>query len=779
VSRWWVRVVSTMALVVATTAVALSDTGAGRASSAPDAATASGPRWPTTTANRKVVDQFGDPFPLKIMSAWGMAQRLTNSEITRALEGLKAQGFNAVNVAGVGGVNVQSDWTADQYENRAGSGFFTGTAFQSSLGSGMASTDWIQSESERLGMVLVFSFFVSYGESGSGPAMTSATNGQMRTVGQDLATRYREAPNIVWHIEADTGWGPGDSIGRRLDSLFRGITETQSSARITIAEPFLGGDGNGMFIAREGTDPTGYQWLHLSTDALYQYEDDSVVQADAVWANTSTYPVWDSEPPYAKATDKYGGNFHQQLRERNYSVFIRGYSGINYGDEDFWRFGLTGFYDGGDSWQDVLTNTETTEARYAWDIVDRYITDATWARSSTFVTTGVGTADTKAAVGSSDTAALAYFPSARSVNVDTTVIAGSEPVRLRWYDPTSGRFADVSTSEPQQPNRSVAYPAAHPDGSSDWVLVVDLAGAPTTTTTPPTTTLPPSAPAPPAPPPAPAPAPAVLPAGDGPGAVSAGPGELDVFARGVDDRVWTRHFDGTSWSGWSSLGGIATSAPAAASRGPGGIDLFVRGTDNALWTRSFDGASWSAWSSLGGVLSTGATAVSRAPGTIDVFAGGGDFAVWQRSFDGSSWGGWGSLGGLVTATPAAASAGSGSVVVFGRGGDNALWARTFDGSAWSWWSSLGGFLTSAPSAASRCAGCYDVFVRGGDNALWGRTLSSGWSSVGGILSSPATVASAATGSLDVFARGTDTAMWANHSGGGGFTGWYTLGGLLR
>jgi hypothetical protein len=45
--------------------------------------------------------------------------------------------------------------------------------------------------------------------------------------------------------------------------------------------------------------------------------------------------------------------------------------------------------------------------------------------------------------------------------------------------------------------------------------------------------------------------------------------------------------------------------------------------------------------------------------------------------------------------------------------------------------------------------------------------------------SPATVASAATGTLDVFARGTDTALWGNHDSGGAFTGWYTLGGLLR
>src|SRR5262245_14750864 len=125
----WSRLVAAVALVVAAVVVvALTRAGSGGGPPAPasveavttgrsTAATtaaavgADGVRWPVGVAGRRVVDQFGVPFPLKIMSAWGMAQRLSNPEITAALEGLRAQGFNAVNVAGVGGVNVQADWT--------------------------------------------------------------------------------------------------------------------------------------------------------------------------------------------------------------------------------------------------------------------------------------------------------------------------------------------------------------------------------------------------------------------------------------------------------------------------------------------------------------------------------------------------------------------------------------------------------------------------------------------------------------------------------------------
>ncbi len=77
---------------------------------------------------------------------------------------------------------------------------------------------------------------------------------------------------------------------------------------------------------------------------------------------------------------------------------------------------------------------------------------------------------------------------------------------------------------------------------------------------------------------------------------------LDVFARGTDNAVWHRAWDGARWSGWENgVGGVITSAPAAVSWGANRIDMFARRQDNALWHRWYNG-SWSGWESLGGVL---------------------------------------------------------------------------------------------------------------------------------------------------------------------------------
>jgi hypothetical protein len=236
--------------------------------------------------------------------------------------------------------------------------------------------------------------------------------------------------------------------------------------------------------------------------------------------------------------------------------------------------------------------------------------------------------------------------------------------------------------------------------------------------------------------------PAAAPIGDGPAATSTGPGSEDVYARGFNDALWTRHLSGSVWGPWTSLGGIITSAPAAS-----GIDVYARGADNALWTRHGAGP----WTSLGGIITTAAAATPS-----DLYVRGADNALWTRHLNGSAWGPWTSLGGIITSAPAA-----NGIDVYARGADNALWTRHGAGP----WASLGGQITSAPAATGS-----DVYARGADNALWTRQGSAPWTSLGGVITSPP----AATGS-DVFARGGDNALWMRTVS----SNWVSLGGQIK
>ena len=82
---------------------------------------------------------------------------------------------------------------------------------------------------------------------------------------------------------------------------------------------------------------------------------------------------------------------------------------------------------------------------------------------------------------------------------------------------------------------------------------------------------------------------------------SAAPGSLDVFVRGTDNAVWTKHAANGAWGPWTSMGWVVSSPVAAVANG-GGLDLFARGVDNSLWAvKVMNGAiGWPA--SVGGIL---------------------------------------------------------------------------------------------------------------------------------------------------------------------------------
>lgn len=233
-------------------------------------------------------------------------------------------------------------------------------------------------------------------------------------------------------------------------------------------------------------------------------------------------------------------------------------------------------------------------------------------------------------------------------------------------------------------------------------------------------------------------------------------------------------------AGWTSVGGIATSAPAVTSSGASNLDVFTSGNDNALWHRSWNGTAWGAWESLGGIV-YGPGAVSRAAGTIDVFVRGKDRAVWTRSWNGTSWSAWTSLGGVVTSNITVASWAPGRMDIVVRGQDNALWHRYWNGSVWAGWDSVGGIATSGPAALSTTSGTLDIVVRGTDGALWHKAWTgsawSGWSSIGGTATLDPAVASCAAGHLDVYTVGQDGGLWSRGFNGSAWGAWTAHSGL--
>ena len=432
--------------------------------------------YPASVSGRKWIDQDGEVYLLKAMASWAMAQNLSDAEITTALDSVAARGFNAVQVF-MFGYDPRPDWTP--YRNAAGEPVFTGAPFRSPLGAGWSSMDRVVTEAHRLGLTVVMSLYTAFGDTGPRAAIESAYSadaGNMYDFGHAVATRYAAYPNIVWSIGADDSWTWGTTVASAVDTFMEGIRAAEGTPhRLVVAQPANGATAYSQWPSAL-TGSGGFSHLRLDANAHYEYQDDTVQLFDATYQEdgAAAYPVWDSEPPYVSAGHP-GGENRQELRERIYSTFIRGGVGINYGAEDWWPFGKSGLFSGPYTWGTVMAGPEAADAQRAWSVLDAHVADATWAPSPDggFLNSGVGAGDTKAAVGTSASAALVYFPSDRgTVEVDTTVLAGDANVRLRWYDPTNGSYQTIAASEAQSAARVIAYPGANASGDGDWVLVV-------------------------------------------------------------------------------------------------------------------------------------------------------------------------------------------------------------------------------------------------------------------------------------------------------------------
>ena len=254
---------------------------------------------------------------------------------------------------------------------------------------------------------------------------------------------------------------------------------------------------------------------------------------------------------------------------------------------------------------------------------------------------------------------------------------------------------------------------------------------------------------------------------------------LDLFAKGTDGALWWKHWDGTTWSAGTSLGGYLTSDPAAVSRSAGKITVFVRGGSGSLWSKSTTdgGATWSGWNEIGGQLLAGTGPTAYAYGDrIGWLVTGTNNALYHMWDDATGRHGWENLGGYLTSSPGATSSGSGAIDVFVRGSNGALWQREYN-NGWSGWTAAGGVLApnTGPAVCSWGAGRLDVFVTGTSGVLW--HWSGSWDqSLGGYTTSSPAATSPTSGVINVFVRGGSGALWQK-SYNNGWRDWTSIGSI--
>lgn len=265
--------------------------------------------------------------------------------------------------------------------------------------------------------------------------------------------------------------------------------------------------------------------------------------------------------------------------------------------------------------------------------------------------------------------------------------------------------------------------------------------------------------------------------------ISRAAGNLDVFAKRADDSFAYKHWDGSSWSGWISLGGRFLSNPSVVNWGSSRIDVFGVGPNGTLWQRTWTATNdWYPWVDTGGGrIQWTPAATSRGFGQIDVFAVNGDEQVMHRHFSTTGgWSSWVNLLGSASAPPAATALGPDRINVLVRDASGTLATRMWtDLNGWYSWVDRQIPIFGAPSVSHRTDAWMDVFVRDPqDKTLMHVFSGDGGQSyrapadIGGTLLAPPASVSWASSRIDVFSRGVNGHLYQRIWSSNNPNGWY-------
>lgn len=185
---------------------------------------------------------------------------------------------------------------------------------------------------------------------------------------------------------------------------------------------------------------------------------------------------------------------------------------------------------------------------------------------------------------------------------------------------------------------------------------------------------------------------------------------IDCVGVSTNNEVFWTSYNATnnSWSGWTSLGGFATSDPSVIRTNDGNTQLrvFVRGPGNSLFMNTLDSGAWSDWQDLGKTTGTALSCVDLFNWGAHCYDSSGGSAVQLTNVTQTT----GpaividDIGGAVNGKVSAVSTGAdGDVLrVFVRGPGNKLWVKNWDAS-WADWEQLDATMNSAPGCALKKA----------------------------------------------------------------------------
>jgi hypothetical protein len=312
--------------------------------------------------------------------------------------------------------------------------------------------------------------------------------------GQYLGNRYKDFPNIIWMHGNDLQSWRNAADDDLVQAVARGIRSIDANHIHTVELNYL----------TSGSLEDASWTPLIELDAAYTYFP-TYAQVLIEYNRQNFRPVFMVEANYEfeRNFDTDGGST-QNLRRQEYWAMLSGAAGQLYGSAHSWQLqkGWEANLDtpgviqlsymknlfASRKWHDLVpdqTHAVVTAGygRFSCD-VGKFMAYANEDQDSLMSQafrrirrySGIGSITSNtcatAARTSDGSLVMIYMPTIRAITIDMSKLAGTTTVR--WYDPTSGEYADVTGSPfANEGRRELIPPGANKSGEGDWVLVLE------------------------------------------------------------------------------------------------------------------------------------------------------------------------------------------------------------------------------------------------------------------------------------------------------------------
>jgi hypothetical protein len=298
-------------------------------------------------------------------------------------------------------------------------------------------------------------------------AIQAAGPEAMRSYGKYLGRKFRDLPNIVWVLGGD--YTPPEADRWTVDEVAAGIRETDPKHLMT---------GHGSPGQSAATAYPERKWLDVNV--TYSYEPALHLPVRNDYQQQPVRPLVMLESTYENEHNATP----EQIRRQAYWAMLSGACGQFFGNSPIWHFDGPGVAPTTRKWRTEIDGQGSRDMT----VVRKLFSSLAWHRlapdsESTVMVSGddgkLGHATT--AVTPEQDLSVTYVPATPGTEQRTVSVRLDRfrsPVRLRWFDPTSGR----SVAVPNLPGKTEGEftcrtPGLNGGGAGDWVLVIESSRA--------------------------------------------------------------------------------------------------------------------------------------------------------------------------------------------------------------------------------------------------------------------------------------------------------------